>query len=52
MDSYDRLIGKTLFVSIHTPIQGVTENTINSYLFDMVSIHTPIQGVTCRFTSS
>ena len=34
------------FVSIHTPIQGVTQGS-DTFEFDIkVSIHTPIQGVT------
>ena len=39
-----------LFVSIHTPTQGVTSSKVISRLLYNVSIHTPTQGVTeCRF---
>ena len=36
-------------VSIHTPIQGVTEVTPEKVINQDVSIHTPIQGVTYDF---
>ena len=42
----DKRYERMIFVSIHTPTQGVTD--VNSYEFRnaVVSIHTPTQGVT------
>ena len=37
---------KQIQVSIHTPTQGVTQFSINSFSYEKVSIHTPTQGVT------
>ena len=41
-----------LEVSIHTPIQGVTNSAVNQRKRWEVSIHTPIQGVTSIGISS
>ena len=35
-----------IYVSIHTPVQGVTFLYFFNYLHGIVSIHTPVQGVT------
>ena len=37
---------QALFISIHTPIQGVTKVPGCRYDLLYISIHTPIQGVT------
>ena len=43
------LVGQVLIsVSIHTPIQGVTNIFGFKYISNAVSIHTPIQGVTTQ----
>ena len=36
----------SVYVSIHTPTQGVTQTPNNEYVLAYVSIHTPTQGVT------
>ena len=42
-----RLPSARCWVSIHTPIQGVTQGFRHFRFWEFVSIHTPIQGVTC-----
>jgi hypothetical protein len=41
-----------MFVSIHTPTQGVTVGISGDSHFGYVSIHTPTQGVTPTHRSS
>ena len=39
------------FISIHTPVQGVTIQCCVCWLLTIISIHTPVQGVTSNYTT-